>query len=408
MMTWDLIIIGGGASGVFCAANLIEKQPKRNILLLEKSDKLLSKVRISGGGRCNVTHACPDASKLIKFYPRGGKKLLSLFKQFDCNQTESWFEKRGVRLKTEADGRVFPVTDSSETIIECLKKIILNRIDIHYSEAVLSVVPKPKGGFTIHSKNRSYDCKKAFIAAGGIPKLQGYHWFNNLSLKIEPPVPSLFTFNIQDTRLHALSGISVKNAHVRICGSKLEANGPLLITHWGLSGPAVLKLSAFGARIVEEKHYQFEIHVRWDADWTEDWIRNCLSEYAIRHPKRKISRQSLFNLPNRLWLYLIEISNISDDQIWSELSKKSINRLIENLFRMPMLVSGKTAYKDEFVTCGGISLDEIDLHTMECKKWPGLFFGGEILNIDGLTGGFNFQSAWAAGYVAAQNIFIFN
>lgn len=405
MMAWDLIIIGGGASGIFCAANVVENNPGKRILILEKSDKLLSKVRISGGGRCNVTHACPEVSKLIKFYPRGGKKLLPLFKQFDCNQTSAWFEKRGVRLKTEADGRVFPVSDSSETIINCLNKIIQSRVDIHYSEAVQSIEPQSNQGFEIHSKNQVYFSKRVFIAAGGIPKIQSFGWLNKLSLKIEPPVPSLFTFNIHDANLHALSGISVKNAHVRISSTKLEANGPLLITHWGLSGPAVLKLSAFGARVIEEKQYRFEVQVRWDAEWTEDWIRNCLSDYASLHPKRKVSNHSLFDLPNRLWLYLLDLSGISSDQIWSEVSKKSINRLIENLYRMPVEVGGKTTYKDEFVTCGGVALEEINLSSMECKKWPGLFFGGEILDIDGLTGGFNFQSAWAAGYVAARNIF---
>ncbi|MCC5932257.1 MAG: NAD(P)/FAD-dependent oxidoreductase [Cyclobacteriaceae bacterium] len=404
-MTWDLIIIGGGASGIFCAANAIEKFPQKRILVLEKSDKLLSKVRISGGGRCNVTHACPEISNLIKFYPRGGKKLIPLFKQFDCNQTATWFEKRGVKLKTEPDGRVFPVTNSSDTIIECLKKIIHKSVEIRFSEAVQSIIPLPKGGFELKGKNELYFCEHVFVAAGGIPKLQGYNWLDPLAFRIEPPVPSLFTFNIQEAKLHALSGISVKNAYIKISGTKIEAYGPLLITHWGLSGPATLKLSAFGARIVEEKKYQFEIQVRWDADWTEEWLRNCISDYASSHPLRKIANHSLFNLPQRIWLYLVDASNISSDQIWSQLSKKSNNRLIENLFRMPFQVAGKTTYKDEFVTCGGISLDEIDLHTMQSKKWPGLYVGGEILDIDGLTGGFNFQSAWASGYVAAQNIF---
>lgn len=407
--TYDLAIIGGGAAGVFCAINTAEKHPNKQIIILEKTGKLLAKVRISGGGRCNVTHACFTPHELVKNYPRGGKKLRSLFNQFGCQDTVDWFQRRGVELKTESDGRMFPKSNSSQTIVDCLEKLLHKySIQIAFNSPVTNLMQDAKGYFNISSKNGQVRARKVFVATGGSPSMKGFDWLNAFDHAVEIPMPSLFTFNLHKAGLEHLAGVSVPNALVRITGSKLEQNGPLLITHWGLSGPVILRLSAWGAREIATRNYDFEIHVRWLADLQEDSLRQQLTGYARSHPARIVVKNPLFELPQRLWVFLCACAGIEAEITWNQMSSKSLNRLVEHVFRMPMAVKGKTTFKDEFVTCGGISLAEVNLTTMESQKHKGLYFGGEILDIDAITGGFNFQAAWASGYVAAKNLFAEN
>lgn len=396
-----IIIVGGGAAGFFAAIKSAEENPEAEVCIIEKSSKLLSKVKISGGGRCNVTNDC-DTHQLHEGYPRGGKFLKTLFKSFSNKDTVRWFEQRGVKLKAEPDGRMFPVTDNSQTIIDCLlKEIQKKRIEILTGTAA-ETITKSDNFFTILLSNgKNITAHKILIATGGNTSEKSLEWLQQAGIKINPPVPSLFTFNIPDSPFKPLSGISMSNCQVRITGTKLEEHGPVLITHWGLSGPAILRLSAWGAKELAEKNYQFVVMINW-VGLTETEIRNQLEEIKTADLKKIITSNPCFAIPKRLWEKLCELSGITEGLRWVDLSNKNRNKLMENLIRCQLQVKGKTTFKEEFVTCGGIDLNEVNPDTMECKKIPGLYFAGEVLDIDGITGGYNFQAAWSTGFVAGK------
>lgn len=403
-MSHTVIIIGGGAAGYFAAIQCAEANKQAKVILLEKSTKVLQKVKVSGGGRCNVTHACFDLKQLSKNYPRGEKHLKSAFSRFFTQDTVNWFEERRVKLKTEADGRMFPVTDDSQTIIDCLEKEVSKlKIEIRKETGVKRVSPGFHGGFDVFLANdQKLSCQRVIIASGGSPKLEGLDWIKDLGLRIEPPVPSLFTFNIPNTDLLALQGIAVNPVRVRIPDAKLENCGPLLITHWGVSGPAVLKLSSLCARILAEKEYNFEIQISWLENRREDSVRQELFNLKAANPSKHAGTLFPFILPKRLIAYLLDKTGIEEKANWGEVSKESVNQLIQNLLYDTYQVSGKTTFKEEFVTCGGVNLDDIDFKTMEYKRMRGLHFAGEVLDIDGITGGFNFQAAWTTGFIAGR------
>ncbi len=402
---YDVVVIGGGAAGFFAAISAAEKSPECKVVILEKSSKLLSKVRVSGGGRCNVTHACYEDYKLVRAYPRGGKFLKTAFSQFSVKDTVQWFLRRGVRLKTEEDGRMFPVSDNSQTIINCLlNEINKLQIDVFTSKAVKEVELLTDNLFTVKClDDELFSSKALIIAVGGNPKLESYNWISALGHTIIPPVPSLFTFNIPDSGLKDLAGISFPDAQIKITGKKLEEHGPLLITHWGLSGPAILKISAWGARELQEVNYNFNIQVKWKIEHNETIVKDLIRELKEANPRKKLYSNSFFDLPQRMWQRLLYKSQIQEVQRWIDLSNKQMNILMENLIRANFTVSGKTTFKEEFVTCGGVDLREINPETMQSTKIPGLFFVGEVLDIDGITGGYNFQNAWTTGYIAGKN-----
>lgn len=405
-MNSSVAILGGGAAGFFGAITCAEANPHQTVYLIEKTNKLLSKVRISGGGRCNVTHAADTPAQLVLHYPRGAKQLKEPFRQFDAQATVRWFESRGVRLKTEPDGRMFPVTDSSETVAQCLLDAARKagvRILIQTSPSTIE--PLPEGGFRLqltgaHAGEMTVD--KLLIATGGAPKSEQYAWLRALGHSIQEPVPSLFTFNVPESPLRELPGVSVSHVRVRVAGEKLEYEGPVLVTHWGVSGPAVLKLSAWGARRLHELGYQSTALISWIPEYTEDSLRQYLREFREQHGKKVVASNPLFGLPQRLWRTLAEQAGVTDEVRWNELPAKPQNKLIEALLNTALPVRGKTTYKDEFVTCGGVVLGEINMKTMESRRVPGLFFAGEVLDIDGITGGFNFQAAWTTGYLAGR------
>jgi len=399
-------ILGGGAAGFFGAIACAEANPRLTVYLIEKTGKLLSKVRISGGGRCNVTHAADTPAQLVQHYPRGAKQLKEPFKQFGAVDTVRWFERRGVQLKTEADGRMFPVTDSSETIAQGLLAAAGQagvRILTHTTAE--HIAPLPEGGFRLHltgAHAQELLIARLLIATGGAPKTTQYDWLRTLGHTIAEPVPSLFTFNVPESPLRELPGVSVPHARVRIAGEKLEYEGPVLVTHWGMSGPAVLKLSAWGARRLHELEHRHTALVSWLPTHTEDSLRQWLVTYREQHGKKLVTSNPLFGLPQRLWRTLTEQASINPETKWNELPAKQQNRLIESLLRTALPVQGKTTYKDEFVTCGGVLLGEVDMKTMQSRRVPGLYFAGEVLDIDGITGGFNFQAAWTTGYLAGR------
>ena len=370
---------------------------------MEKTNKLLSKVKVSGGGRCNVTHDCEQASKLVGFYPRGGKSLRKGFEQFGVTQTREWFESRGVNLKTEDDGRVFPITDDSQTIIDCLmKETSRAKVDIRLKTEVVKIKPSAHG-FRLELKDgTAILAKKVIVTSGGNNKAEAYNWLRDLGLKIAKPLPSLFTFNVPDSDLKDLMGLSVNKGIVQVPGSKWKMDGPLLITHWGFSAPAVIKLSAWAAIDFFERSYQFPILLNWTG-LDEEEVRAQLNSYRESHPKKVVMGNQLFDVPSRLWQKLCEKAGISIEQRYLDLPKKQFNKLVEMLVRTPYQVNGKTTFKEEFVTCGGVELSEINLKTFEAKNLPGLFLAGEVLNVDGVTGGFNFQHAWTSGYLAGTN-----
>lgn len=380
--------------------------PRMRILILEKSTKLLSKVRVSGGGRCNVTHNCFEATELSHHYPRGEKPLKALFKKFQVRDMVEWFKRRGVKLKVEEDGRMFPVTDSSETIIDCFLKCAEEyAIKIERGNGA-NQINCAEGGFEILCDRGKIFSKKILVAIGGHPNVQAYAFIRQLGHTTIPPIPSLFTFNDSEKKFKDLMGVSVPSGLVRIAGTKLLQKGPILITHWGLSGPAVIKLSAWAAEYLHEKKYEVTALVSWIGNVSEEEVRTFMNHYKSNHKKRKVLSYPLYDLPQRLWLRLCELAEIADDKIWDELPLKNINKLMELIIRCPFYIKGKTTFKEEFVTCGGVDLKEIDLETLESKLFNGLFFAGEVLHIDGETGGFNFQAAWTTAFVAAQNISI--
>lgn len=400
-----LVVIGGGAAGFFCAVNAARMNPQLQVILLEKTNKILSKVKVSGGGRCNVTHSCFEISEMVRRYPRGANFLKKAFHQFFTSDTIQWYLERGVKLKTEEDGRMFPVSDSSQTIIDCLlreadkysvqvrMKTEIEGIKYADGKFVLSVA----GGQTILA---DFVC----VASGGYPKSEMFDWLKRTGHTIEEPVPSLFTFNMPGNRVRELPGVSVPDAQVKVAGSKLLSRGPLLITHWGMSGPAVLRLSAWGAREFAAINYHFTILVNWLPEIREQELQDQFRSLRFELASQKMSSRNLFGLPNRLWQFLLEESGIDPDLRWADLPAKEQNRLIKNCNAQEYHVRGKTTFKEEFVTAGGIKLVEIDAQTMQSKIQPGLFFAGEIMDVDGITGGFNFQHAWTSGYIAAKAI----
>lgn len=400
---FDLIVVGGGAAGFFGAICAAENNPRLKIMILEKSGKLLSKVKVSGGGRCNVTHHCFDPVKLSKHYPRGSKQLRHVFREFSVEDTIEWFASKGVKLKTEDDNRMFPVTDNSQTIIDCfLREARRFSVRIETGQPVMEIKPEGNGFKVITRKQNTFYGDKVLIATGGSPAKESYAWLASHGHTVVQPIPSLFTFNDPQGRFKDLMGVSVNNAEVKIAGTRFSQTGPLLITHWGLSGPAVLKLSAWAAEYLFQQGYNFTALVSWIGQHKEDSMRSLFLERKHSNNRQKVYSNPLFNLPQRLWLRLCELAEIEPDRIWAEMSNRNINKLIEYLIRCPFNISGKTTFKEEFVTCGGISLDEIDFTTMESKKVKGLYFAGEVLNIDGETGGFNFQAAWSTASVAAR------
>lgn len=401
----QLVVIGGGASGFFCAINAARMDPSLKVTIVEKTSKLLSKVRVSGGGRCNVTHACFEIPELVKKYPRGTHFLKKTFHQFNSDHCIKWFEERGVKLKTEADGRMFSITDSSQTIIDCLlKEANKYKVDIMMNSEVKSMKWE-EGKFVLQlSGLREVTSDFICVASGGYPKSEMFEWLKALGHSIEEPVPSLFTFNIPGNLITKLMGVSVASASVKIVGSKLSDEGPLLITHWGMSGPAILKLSAWGARELADKNYHFNVMINWLPGHNEQSLRDRWQQIRNEHSAQKIGNRNPFNLPNRLWNYLLFESQIKEDVRWADLPGKEQNKLIKNLTSQEFEVKGKTTFKEEFVTCGGIKLKEVEPSTMESKIVPNLFFAGEVMDVDGVTGGFNFQHAWTSGWIAANAI----
>lgn len=401
-----VIIIGGGAAGFFGAITCAENNPHLKVTLLEAGRSPLAKVRISGGGRCNVTHHCFEPTQLVQNYPRGGKALRGAFTRFQPKDTIAWFESHGVKLKTEADGRMFPITDDSETIVNCLMNAAIETKVILRTNCPVKYVRKQDNFFEIELKTGEIlECDRLLIATGSNPL--GYKWAKDLGHAIEPIVPSLFTFNIKDNRFKDLAGISVANVRLTLVEhnkNKLEQQGAFLITHWGISGPAVLKLSAWGARVLHDNNYRLPIVINWLPQFNPETLRQHLLEIKNQLLKKKISSYCPLDLPKRLWQNLVDFSEINEQKIWSDLSKKELNNLVKELTQGTYKISGKGVFKEEFVTCGGVNLKEIDFKTMESKICPGLYFAGEALDIDGVTGGFNFQSAWTTGRLAGQAI----
>ena len=397
-----VIIIGGGAAGFFTAINAKEQNPNLEITILEKGKEVLQKVKISGGGRCNVTHACFEPKELVKFYPRGEKELLGPFHTFMTGDTFEWFDDRGVPLKIESDNRVFPEANTSQAIIDCFENAVDTLgIKVLKNHGVNSIEQKGNQ-WIVSTKNETFVADKLIVAAGSSNK--AWELASSLGHTIVEPVPSLFTFNIKDKRIIDLLGISVPNATVNIVGTKLETSGPLLITHWGMSGPAVLKLSAFGARILAEKGYQYNVEVNWLSRPT-DKIVNVLLNLKKKQPKKHVFLKSPFaEIPRRLWERLVLASDVTETFKWADLSNNHIEKLANQLTKGLYNANGKSTFKDEFVTAGGIDLKEINFKRFESRKHKNLFFVGEMLNIDAVTGGFNFQNAWTGGFIAAKAI----
>lgn len=409
-----LVVIGGGAAGFFTAVNAARMNPALKVILLEKSSKLLSKVRVSGGGRCNVTHHCFEIGEMVRNYPRGANFLKKAFHHFFTTDTIQWFKERGVPLKVEEDGRMFPVTNSSETIIECLlREASRCKVDIRMNTGVERIAIRETSrddgvgqkSFLISFSGSGFlEADFVCIACGGYSRPLQYQWLKALGHRIEDPVPSLFTFNMPGNSITSLMGVSVEKAVVSIAGTKLTAEGPLLITHWGMSGPAILRLSAWGAQMFATNRYHFNLIVNWVPEYTEQQLRRDWPAWRQQYGANKIYHRNPFPLPARLWHYLLERSHIAEVQRWGELLSTQQNALIRLLTASAFEVRGKTTFKEEFVTCGGIDLAEINVNTMQSKKHPGLFFAGEIMNVDGITGGFNFQHAWTSGWIAAKAI----
>ena len=408
---FDIIIVGGGAAGFFTAITIVEKNPKLKVAILERGSEVLTKVRISGGGRCNVTHACFEPNELVKYYPRGEKELRGPFHQFGSGDTVEWFSNHGVELKIEEDGRMFPVSNSSQTIIDCfLKATDKLGIKVLTGQSVQSIFKKDDC-WKIDTQNENYITEKLILATGSNPKIWGM--LQTFDHTIVNPVPSLFTFNIKDPRIAELPGVSAM-VSVKVKDTKLASTGPLLITHWGMSGPAILKLSAWGARILFEKNYQFTIVVNWLNDVDTDDAEKILKDLKQVHAKKGVSNKSPFDLPsgqysstrlsNRLWESLVLASNISSATKWADLSKNQLQNLASQLTNSNFQVNGKSTFKEEFVTAGGIDLKSINFKTMESKLHNNLYFAGEIVNIDAVTGGFNFQNAWTTGFILAKSL----
>lgn len=406
-----LVVVGAGAAGFFGAVNAARIDPDLEVILLEKSAKVLSKVRVSGGGRCNVTHACFSIPDMVRNYPRGGNFLKKAFSHFFTTDTIAWFGERDVVLKTEPDGRMFPETDSSGTIIDCLVReanrygvqLLLNR-EVRTLRAGARLPPAAKR-FTLElAGGADLEADAVLIACGGFPKAGQFAWLEALGHTIQPPLPSLFTFNMPGNPLTGLMGVSVPDVQVKVAGTKLAERGPLLITHWGCSGPAVLRLSAWGATELAAREYAFTLLINWAPTHTQDEVRALFLQMRAGHGAQTVWKRSLLALPQRLWQFLAEASGIGEGIRWGDLPAPAQQAFIRHLCAHELPVRGKTTFKEEFVTCGGIRLSEVNPTTMESRVMPGLYFAGEILDVDGVTGGFNFQHAWTSGYLAACSI----
>lgn len=400
-----IAVIGGGAAGFFAALTAKENYPESEVSIFEKSSKVLSKVKISGGGRCNVTNAVSEISGLIKAYPRGGNSLKKLFHQFSNLDTMQWFESRGVPLVTQEDGCVFPNAQDSQVIIDCfLREAQRLGVEIHTFSGVSVLVPvEGKWSLKFQSDKRSSEIfDKAIVSTGGSPRVEGLQWLREVGHRIELPVPSLFTFNMPQAPVTRLMGLVVEDVKVGVEGSRLVAEGPLLITHWGMSGPAVLKLSSVAARFLNERNYDFNIYISWVGVGNPELVSNNLNEIVSKHSGKQVTNFRPFALPERLWVFLIEKSGIPVDKKWGQLGKKGINKLVEILTHDIYPVKGKSTFRDEFVTCGGVSLKDVEMKTMQSKVAPNLYFAGEVLDIDAITGGYNLQAAWTTGYIAGH------
>lgn len=406
MQQKHLVVIGGGAAGFFCAINAAEKNKNLQITIIEKTVNVLSKVKISGGGRCNVTHACFEIELLSKNYPRGERFLKKAFHWFNTNDAVLWFSKKGITLKTEADGRMFPSTNSSQTIIDCLLKEAHKLGITIITQTSVEEIQKINNAWEIKCIQKpSITADFVCVTTGGFSKATQFKWLTNLGHSIENPVPSLFTFNIPNNTITALMGLSVSSAQIKIVGTKLITQGPVLITHWGFSGPAVLKLSAIAARELADKNYEFSILINWCSNlYNYEQIKQILLHEKTVKATQQIANTNLLNLPKRLWQYFVDIAGIKNQQTWANATAQQINLLATTLTQQEFKIKGKTTFKEEFVTCGGIKLNEVDVNTMQSKCCNNLFFAGEVLDIDGVTGGFNFQNAWTTGYIAAKAI----
>jgi predicted Rossmann fold flavoprotein len=403
MSSRRVVIAGGGAAGFFAAIACAEAAPDTEITLLERSPQFLAKVRISGGGRCNVTHACFDARDFSTRYPRGERALIGLLRRFQARDTVDWFESRGVKLKTESDGRMFPITDSSQTVIDCLLREAQRLgVKMFANRGVERVVRKSEDEFELSLSNGdTTTCDRLLLAIGGVRTPALGRIAADLGHTIEAPVPSLFSFHMETPWLRELSGIAVDCA-VSVPGTGLREQCPMLITHWGVSGPAILRLSAWGARVLHEKNYEFPLHVNWLPEWNEAKLAEEFQSRRVSMAARSIVNVPIVPLPARLWEKLVLAAGISVETRWSALSRQAQHALTQQLLRTEFKVTGKSLNKDEFVTCGGVRLSEVDVRTMQSKICPGLFFAGEVLDIDGVTGGFNVQAAWTTGWIAGQ------
>ena len=401
MTSKDVIIVGGGAAGFFAAINIAEQNSNLKIAILERGKEGLTKVKVSGGGRCNVTHAEFIPQELVQNYPRGEKELLGPFHQFMTGDTIEWFEKRGVALKIEDDGRMFPVSNSSQTIVDCfLNEAEKHQVEVLYNHSVKSIEQVDEI-FKIETSQGDFSSKKILIATGSNPKI--WNLLENLGHTISQPVPSLFTFNIKDERIQDIPGVVALNVEVKVLGTDLWSEGPLLITHWGLSAPSILKLSAFGALELAKRDYKFSIEVNFIRRPYED----CLDTLKVlKHDlaKKAVLKLTQFNLPKRLWHKLVLASNMDIETRWADLNKAQLEALASQLTQAVFEVDGKSTFKEEFVTAGGVNLKEVNFKTFESKRIKNLYFAGEVINVDAVTGGFNFQNAWTGAYIAAQNI----
>lgn len=400
-----IAIIGGGAAGFFAAIAAKENYPGASVIIYEKSPKLLSKVKVSGGGRCNVTNGCTSIPKLCEAYPRGGKSMKKLFSVFSTNHAMQWFESRGVKLVVQDDGCVFPVSQNSQTIIDCfLREARRLGITIETGRGIKSIISKEDNleiGF-LHEDAPSETFDKVIVATGGSPKRSGLYWLETLHHQIEEPVPSLFSFNMPNENITQLMGIVIENALVNIQTTKIKAQGPLLVTHWGMSGPAILKLSSFGARVLNQANYNFTIQVNWVNEPNNEEVMRKLNEIVRENGQKQLANFRPFALPERLWSFLLEKTNLPPTKKWNELGQKGLNKLIDLLTNDVYRVEGKSTFKEEFVTCGGVSLQSVDLNTMQSKVVKNLYFAGEILDIDAITGGYNLQAAWTTGFIAGK------
>lgn len=396
-------VIGGGAAGFFSAINAKQNYPDVEVTLFEKSSKTLSKVRISGGGRCNVTNGSSSIKELVAAYPRGASLMKKLLRVFNTNDTQDWFISRDVPLFTQDDNRVFPVSNKSESIINCfMDEVVKLGVLLRISTGVTAIKQEADKFQCSLSDDTTEDFDKVIIATGGSPKRRGFEWLEQLGHTIIEPVPSLFTFNMPDEDIISLMGVALTDVSVKIQGSKLKSSGPLMITHWGMSGPAILKISAFGARELFEKDYQFKAQLNWLNIQNHDTVYQELQKLGKENTKKPLQKLKPFGLPSRLWNFLVVKSGLDIDKPWGELGNKSFNRLVTTLTNDVYTVSGKTTFKEEFVTCGGVSLEDIDYQSMQSKVIPNLYFAGEVIDIDGITGGYNFQGAWSTAFVAAK------